>query len=284
MLVSHVSDARRDEVASVPQLAAMLDGHVADIAAAWPSIYLDVARYLRGLAAAIERRADEPASRVIATMPAGDLYLAAACIAGDPAALAMFREQLVPGLRQALGALAIPPETIDETVQRVLVMLLVGNPPQLAGYTGRGRLHSWLRSVGVRTGRRLAGELHGGAGASANDLDDLPAAMRDPELDMLRVRYADAVRDAFGAALASLTERQRTLLRQYHIDGLTVDQLGALYRVSRSTAQRMVAAARLQIVTATRGRLVDHGIPTDELDSIIRLVRSQLSVSLGRLR
>jgi RNA polymerase sigma-70 factor (ECF subfamily) len=282
LLVRSVCAARRDEVDAVDGLAAALDRHVAEIAATWPALHLDHARYVERLAAALDHRTGEPARRVVDTMPAADLYLAAACLAGDPAALAAFRDQLVPELRKALVALALPAATIDEAIQRVLVMLFVGPQPQIAGYSGRGRLRSWLRSIGVRTARRLAGIEHGGADA-ADELDDLPAAVGGPELDMLRARYADQVRAAFAAALAGLAERQRTVLRQYHIDGLTIDQLGALYRINRATAARWVAAARLEIVTQTRARLVAAGeVSASEVDSIIRLVRSQLSVSLGR--
>lgn len=84
--------------------------------------------------------------------------------------------------------------------------------------------------------------------------------------------------------LASLTEQQRAVLRQYHIDGLTIDQLAALYRINRATAARWVARARLDVVTITRARLIaDSGLPSADVDSIIRLVRSQLSISLRQL-
>jgi RNA polymerase sigma-70 factor, ECF subfamily len=284
LLAAAVPATRRDELDAIADLAATLERQLAEIAATWPTVAIDETRYLQRLGAVIERRADEPLRRVIETMPAADLYLAAACAAGDAAALATFRAELVPGLRQALGTLGIPPATIDETEQRVLVMLFVGDAPQIAGYTGRGKLRSWLRSIGVRTGRRLSGVVHGNANVDLDELDQLPAAVRDPELEVLRTRYVTEVREAFAAALAGLTDRQRTLLRQYHIDGLTIDQLAALYRINRATAARWVAGARLDVVTATRTHLVaDHGIPTSEVDSIIRLVRSQLSVSLREL-
>jgi RNA polymerase sigma-70 factor (ECF subfamily) len=275
---------KHDELDTITDLSKRLADQLAEIAAEWPGVPLDPDRYVERVAAAVTRRVDEPVRRVIETMPAADLYLAAACTEGDPAALATFRAELLPGLRQALGTLALPPATIDETVQRVLVILFVGDAPQIAGYTGRGRLRSWLRSVGVRTGRRLAGELHGDTGASSDELDELPAAVNDPELELLRSRYVGDVRAAFAAALASLNERPRMLLRQYHIDGLTIDQLAALYRINRATAARWVASARSEVVTETRARLVAGGIAKHEVDSVIRLVRSQLSVSLRELR
>jgi RNA polymerase sigma-70 factor (ECF subfamily) len=157
-------------------------------------------------------------------------------------------------------------------VQRVLVMLFVDG--QISGYGGKGTLRSWVRSIGVRTGRRLAGvEQDTG---SEDDLADLPAAVADPELELLRAQYGEQVRLAFAAAFAQLSERERNVLRQYHIDGLTIDQLAGLYQVNR---------ARLAIVTKTRNLLVErYGIAATEVDSIIRLVRSQLAVSVRDLQ
>jgi hypothetical protein len=104
----------------------LADQHAA-AAASWPTITVSLARYLEHLAHQVRDRSSEPAERVVRTMPGADLYLAAACSDGDAAALAAFRAQLVPSLRQALGKLAMPAPAIDETVQRVLVMLFVGD-------------------------------------------------------------------------------------------------------------------------------------------------------------
>jgi RNA polymerase sigma-70 factor, ECF subfamily len=285
-LLSHLEGSRRDEVAAIDHLEATLADQYADGAATWPTVTLPEARYLEHLARRVRERRGEPAERVVRTMPAADLYLAAACADGDEAAMTAFRDALVPTLRQALGKLGMPAPTIDETVQRVLVMVFVGenNAPQIAGYGGRGTLRSWLRSIGVRTGRRLAGVEHGGGGAADDELAVLPAAVNDPELELLRARYRGLVREAFATAFGQLTERQRNVLRQYHIDGLTIDQLAALYNVNRATTARWVAGARLAVVTATRSALVQsHGVSVSEVDSIIRLVRSQLDVSIREL-
>jgi len=260
----------------------LVAGQLVDIRAAWPQLHIDAALYERAIADRIAARSDEPAEQVVRTMPAADLYLAAACAIGDPDALAAFRTLHTPAIRQVLGRLGAPASTIDETEQRVLVMLFVGEngPPHIATYSGKGRLRSWLRSVAVRTGRRMMGVLHGGDD-HGDELDALPAAVRDPELELLRDRYASEVKAAFASSLAALTERQRNVLRQYYLDELTIDQLAALYRINRATAARWVAGARLEIVTRTREYLVGElGVPAEEVDSIIRLVRSQLSLSL----
>jgi RNA polymerase sigma-70 factor, ECF subfamily len=284
LLLSVLDAPRRDEVAAISNLDAIVANQYAEAAAAWPSVSLSIERYVAHLAKRIVDRDSEPAERVINALPAADLYLAAACADGDQAAVATFRDALVPSLRQALGKLAMPASTLDEAVQRVLVMVFVGDAPQIRNYAGRGSLRSWLRSIGVRTARRMLGVEHAAAGGGDSELNELPAAVRDPELELLRVRYRDDVRRAFAAAFQQLDERQRNILRQYHIDGLTIDQLAALYHVNRATTARWVAGARLAIVKATRAQLIEHaGVPPADVDSVIRLVRSQLDLSVREL-
>jgi RNA polymerase sigma-70 factor (ECF subfamily) len=104
----------------------------------------------------------------------------------------------------------------------------------------------------------------------------------DPRLDDLRRRYRGDFAAAFRAALAALPVRERNLLRQHHMDGLTIDQLAGLYRVHRATAARWVARARTTLSGETRRRLMERlGVATQDADSIIRLVRSQLDLSLS---
>jgi RNA polymerase sigma-70 factor (ECF subfamily) len=286
LLLAHLAGARRDEARAIGQLGELLVAQYREASAAWPAVKLTPERYLVHLAERIAARADEPVERVLGTMPAADLYLAAACSDGDPAALTAFRDDIVPSLRQALGKIGMPGPTIDETVQRVMTMLFVGEgdgAPQIAGYRGRGTLRSWLRTIGVRTGRRLLGTE--AAKAPSADDSDLPGAITDPQIALLRERHRDQVRHAFSAAFAQLTERQRNVLRQYHLDGLTIDQLAALYKVNRATAARWVAAAREAVSEATRAHLTAAlGGSTSEIDSIIRLVRSQIDLSLRELK
>lgn len=281
-LLGYLGSPRREEVASITDLEQLLEQQLTDGAAAWPTVPLDPPLYLRHLADKLGERGAEPAEQVIRTMPAADLYLAAACTAGEPAAIAAFHDEILPVIRPALAKLKVPDVTIDETEQRVLIAVLVGDPvrPGIAGYGGRGRLRSWVRSIGVRTGRRLAGS----ASDATDDLDRLSANVHDPELALLRERYRDEVRKALADALANLPERQRNVLRQYYIDGLTIDQLAALYRVDRATTARWVVAARSAVLVGTRDLLASSlGANTAEIESILRLVRSQLELSMRLL-
>jgi RNA polymerase sigma-70 factor (ECF subfamily) len=285
ILIDYLDSPRREEVAAIRDLETLLAAHLDEGAREWPNVALSPAGYLRHLADKLGERASEPADHVIRSMPAGDLYLAAACTAGDQAAIATFRDAVFPVIRPALVKLALSPSTIDEAEQRVLVMILVGDPvrPAIATFGGRGRLRSWVRSIAVRTARRLAGITEGAPDAQ-DELDQLTANVHDPELAMLRERYRDQVRAALAEALAALGERPRNVLRQYYIDGLTIDQLAALYHVDRATTARWVIGARSAVLDGTRDRLRSLlGVSSEEVESILRLVRSQLELSLRLL-
>ena len=281
VLEAQLSPRKRDEVTRVSNLAQLLVDQLASARDVWRDVRVADENYACHLGNKIEQRADEPADHVVVTMPSADLYLAAACAAGDPIALAAFQTSELPSLREALGKLGAPPAEVDEALQRVLVMLFVGHGAQIAQYSGRGRLRSWVRSIGIRTVRRMIGTAARDVGDGS--LSDIPVT-RDPELELLRARYATEVREAFSRAVAALTERQRNVLRQYYADELTIDQLAGLYQIHRASAARWVAGARLALVTTTRQLLVEElHLTSSEATSIIRVVRSQLSISLRDL-
>jgi RNA polymerase sigma-70 factor (ECF subfamily) len=106
----------------------------------------------------------------------------------------------------------------------------------------------------------------------------------DLELDFLKAEYREQFKQAFAKAVRELPARDRNLLRQSVVHSLTIDQLGALYHVDRSTAARWLARAREQLFKTTRANLlamlhIDQG----EFESIMNLIRSRLDVSLHRL-
>ena len=145
--MTQLETSRRPPVAAILDLAQLLDEQYAAAAALWQGVAVSRERYLAELARRINERASEDAGRVLRTMPGPDLYLAIGCADRDAGALAAFRDAMVPPLRRALGRLALAPATIDETVQRVLVLLFVGDggPPQIGKYSGKGTLRSWVR-------------------------------------------------------------------------------------------------------------------------------------------
>jgi RNA polymerase sigma-70 factor (ECF subfamily) len=273
---------RRDGVAAWASLDADLDGAWAAARAAWPGLPDDATGFVRHLAAKLDAEA-----ATLAGVRAADLYLAWACSAGDPAAIAAFLAGPFAAVPAVLGALRCPPALRDELTQRLRAVFLVAAPggqSPLAAYGGRGELRSYVASIAARTGRReLARE------AGRREVPDHEALAEitgddDPALAYLKEAYREVFAVAVKDALAELTVRERNLLRQHHLDGLTLDELATLYGAHRATVARWLAAARDHVLTATQA-LVQSRIALDEGEfaSMVRLVQTQVQVSLARL-
>ena len=75
--------------------------------------------------------------------------------------------------------------------------------------------------------------------------------------------------------------RQRNLIKQSLLDGLTVTQLGTLYGVHRATAAKWVAQAREELRQNTKDVLkAQLGVESVEYRSIMRLIDSNLDMTL----
>jgi RNA polymerase sigma-70 factor (ECF subfamily) len=167
--------------------------------------------------------------------------------------------------------------------QRLREQLLVRGPgkrPQLEEYGGRGELMAWLGVVALREGLRLLKRERRPPLAPEAWVDAL-GPTEDPEL----LHFKRTYRAEFGLALANamrtLTARQRNLLRQHFLEELTIDQIAAMYGIHRSSAARWVAKARHALVTQVRRDLLARlGLGKRDLDSIVRLLKNRLEVSL----
>jgi len=253
---------------SDPRLA----GWIARGRAAFPALAIDDARIEAWLAGRAGERDD---------LPAEDLYLACACAGGDDAAIEVFAARHLPRLTPALRHTGLDDGAIAELEQELVALLFVGEgAPHIATYAGRGDLHGWLKAIAVRLAlrRRARDARHTGDDALVH-----LAAPDDPRLEHLRATAGAELRAAFAGALAALSSGDRTLLRQHHLDGVTLDALAAAHRVHRATIARRLAAARQAVAEHTRDALVARlGLATAELDSVVRLVGSQLDASLRR--
>ena len=112
----------------------------------------------------------------------------------------------------------------------------------------------------------------------------VPDPADDPELRYLRHDLRDALRDAVAAALDALTSRERALLRYSLIDGLTLDEIGAIYSAHKSSVSRWLTRAREQLWETARDRLATQlAGQSDQISSLVRGLRSGLDLSLERL-
>ena len=249
--------------------------------AAWPDVRLDPDQLVDFIA---QRLAGDDLAAALAGAPAADLALAAACTAQEPTAHAAF--DTVLGEVDAAGASTrSTQDLIDEVKQLLRVQLLVprdGKPPGIAGYRGKGPLRGWVRITAtrelIRHQKKRAREA-----PSERPLDEALADTDDPHLSQLKAEYRTEFASALREAIAVIDAEDRTLLRQQIVDQLSIDEIGAAFGVHRATAARWLQRARGALVTATRGRLAARlKLPVEEIDSVIRLVQSQLDASVIR--
>ncbi len=285
-LVDAFSSAWPGTVADRAALARALAGAVADAHAAWHDVERAPTELARQVGERIPADADPVAG--VASLCVGDLWLAVACTRGDPFALRAFDAVCVDAVTAAGRRLRASDSDIDELAQVVRHHLLVprdGHPARLSQYGGRGRLGRWIRATAARLHlNALRARKAAPAVGDAPVLDGIASPGVDPELAHLKARYRRTVAVAFGEAMASLSARDRNLLRYFYIDGLRLDQLAALHKTSRATAHRWLVRAREAAAAATEAALrstIDAS--AGELASIRRLVMSDLGVSLRAL-
>lgn len=213
-----------------------------------------------------------------------DLLLARAAASGDSRAIALFEEHAMRGTEAALSRRGISEDVIEEAKQNVREhMLAAADRPRVLDYNGRSSLKQWLRVAVVREGIHLAKRASKGDPISF-EFVTLPAPGDDPELAYFKARYRDEYKQALEFATAELSSRERALLRQHYLLGMNVDEIGIVYQVHRATAARWVQSAREELFAKARFELTRRlGVSRDEIENIVRMIESQLDVSLNRL-
>ena len=281
--------AMRPVLEAIADLDRRLWAIVAEGRAAWPDLTVEA----RVVVEFVARNATaELADAALDGLRPADLYLACACAHQMPGAIAAFDRDYMREVDVALQRMRIGPPRLHDVQQLVRQRLFVGGgtsgqptgPGKIAEYGGRGDLRRWVRSVAVRT---CLNELRKGRREILVDDDQLIAqhaiATDDPEIEYMKRTYAHEFREAFGDALGKLGAREQTLLRYHHVDGLNIDEIGAIYRIHRVTAFRWLEKAKELLARSTlellRGRLK---LPANELDSVLRMIRSQIHLSLVR--
>ncbi len=256
---------------------------IASAEAAWPGVRVEAPAFMAYLAHRVDPEAADAAA--LERVRTDDLYLAHACALGDTAALSALEAKVLPGVEPALARLRISAEMVDEVKQMVRTEVLVSRGadrgPGIEGYSGRGRLASWLRIIAVRSAGRLMDRGRREVLLTESVLGDLTPPSGDPEVEYLKGTYRVQFRAAFAQALTEIPGDQRELLCQHYLERLTIDDLGEAMGVHRATAARRVARAREVLLTATRRNLMSQvRVGRTECDSILRLIESQLQASM----
>jgi RNA polymerase sigma-70 factor (ECF subfamily) len=280
---AHLSDEARNTL-DLSRVDELVTTWLARAHAAWPAIDVAPDVFIAHVAGRISIADRVPADVLDAVRPE-DLYLACACAGGDDRAIDSFCRLYLPRLEPALRAAGVDEAGAREVEQELSELLFVASddkPPHIATYAGRGALKSWVKSIAARMARHRVRRARARP-RSDDDLEGLVAGGDDPELAHLKALYRDEFRTSFSAAMTSLEPRERTLLRQHYLDELTIDDLGRLHQVHRATAARWLATTRQTLCRRTRSDLTRRlEIPGDDFESVMRLIASQLEVSIRR--
>lgn len=218
------------------------------------------------------------------TLAAADLALVTACLRKHPVALRalsdLLREETQRIARRNQLAWLDAAELESKLAEHLLVAA-EGEEPALAQYQGRGPLRAWLQVCAMRLAVRQAAKAKREITLDDEVLGIAEAALPSLELQKVKQQYRGELASAFRASLAALSARERNVLRQHYLDGLSLDRIAALYRVHRITIFRWIDAARQSILAGTRDRLAEQaGLPRLEVDSLVAQMVSQLDVSL----
>jgi RNA polymerase sigma-70 factor (ECF subfamily) len=227
--------------------------------------------------------------RVLATEPrvelaalhVEDMYLVWALAKHDRAALARLEREFLARLSVRVSAgQDLPPGELEQNVRTRLFVSQGDSPPRITQYSGRGPFGAWLRMVA----KRVALDLLRARGARPERELESPEVATDPELDYLKLRYAADFKLALEQALAHLGAREVTLLKLSYLEQLSPSAIGLMYGVTNRTVQRWLAEVKDDVLWRMREALKARlALGPAELDSLLRIMQSQLQISLHRV-
>lgn len=251
----------------------------AEASSAFPSVQFDALRSV------VEEQLANGCA--LEELHAVELLLARRAAQADRAAVACIEAMFIARIGAWLGAIESNALVIDEVKQRVRVLVLSGAPPKISEYRGRGPLGAWLRVIALREHAehyRSQGIVARGAVSDERLVELAQSEGLSPELACVKARYRPVMSAAFRAAIQGLTPRERTLLKLCYVDGLSLDAIGGLYAVNKSTVSRWMAAIREAVLTRAIAH-ARHEIDgaSDEVEALLGAVRSGVDWSLQGL-
>jgi RNA polymerase sigma-70 factor, ECF subfamily len=249
--------------------------------AAHPTLPFDPARFAALLAS---RLGPSDGPEELTALHAADLHLADGCGRGHAAALRAFEQLHGADIDLAVaksGGRGVSRDELRQLFRDKMFVAERDRPPRIQSYGGRGALRSWVRVAAARLVVDLARRAEPVYATPDEELARrLPTD--DPEVAYLRHAYGDALPAAFETALGGLSVRQRNLLRQRFLHGLTADRLATMYGVHRATVFEWLGDARAALTKELRQALATR-VPDHQLESVVDLLGSHLELSVRRM-
>lgn len=285
VFLAALAEPHRTQMAGLENLEQRLRVAIEKPRLAWPDIPLSDEKFLTYLAPRLPEHV--PAEERLEATHLADIWIACAFLAGSPAAREVVTRRYLPEIDVALARLRLLPDQREELRQSIAGQILAEGPagaPLIAKYSGHGQLAGWLRVTAVNLALKELRRDKNRPSSLDCMLEALPGTGASPEMEMIKEAYGPRFRAALEESFEELTSRQRLLLRQHYVHGLTLEQMGGLYRVNRSTVCRWLDRARQSLLERTRRQLIEQlGLHPGEALSLIRAVLSQAELTLSRL-
>jgi RNA polymerase sigma-70 factor (ECF subfamily) len=264
------------------QLRPALDRALERARRVWPQVDIPSAQF----SAFLGERVPAATPDGVAALRVEELYLTCGCLSRSTAALKAFEESYRPALMSAADRVLRDRVAADELVHDLWTVLILSEPParaKLTDYQGTGSLRSWLSAVAARR----AIDLLRAQGREAPSDAAVPleeTELGDLELDVLRTDYAAHFREAVEESFRELPLKERNALRLYYLDRIPLSQVSKMFHVDKSTLSRALASTRERVLERTRALLKDRlGVGSTDLDSLMRLLGSDLELSIERI-
>lgn len=221
------------------------------------------------------------------TVRAEDVALASACATGAGWALAQFEQLYFREIDRAYARVkrsAVDPQDFTQRMRERLFVATAERRPRIADYAGQGDLRTWFRVAVTRTLTTEAMRPRRDVPSDDGEMGEIVSPGNDPELELLRRKYTDEFRAAFRRSLDAMESRDKDILRRVVVERLGIDALATVYDVHRATAARWVQRAKEGLVRGVKRDLEKNlRVPGNELESILRLVASEVDVSVRAL-
>lgn len=253
----------------------------------WPQVALSKEDFVQHLAGRLVRKFEGwPLAQVLEAIWLEELYLACACVRGEPAAIEVLERDYLAGLAPALRGQRLSEAEAEDLCQTLRIQVLVGTAegkPQLSGYQGQSKLWSWLWVMAMRMASRWGNPLREVPGEDGF-LEALPTPEESPELELIKRRYRSDFHQALREAIADLSSQQRYLLRLHYIDRLPTTRMAPLFGRDQSTISRWLTEARGDVHEGTKRRLQERlRLSSQEFDSLMSAIKSRFDLSLSQL-
>ncbi|HWO13555.1 MAG TPA: hypothetical protein VNN80_28835 [Polyangiaceae bacterium] len=245
----------------------------------WPNITLERERFARHCEVVL---GDVPSS---AWAEQGvELYLCCACVAGNATAQRVLSLQYLRRVEQQLSLSCNDAELVDEAMQALRIKLLVGPRPKIARFAARGPLLHWLRVAAKRTLLDVARARRSQRLAQQETSCEPGWCEADPLANIRAARYAQTFLDGLQHTIDGLSLQDRLLMQHAVVEGGTIDVIGSLYAIHRSTVARRLQRIRRGLAVAVRQRLkAEHRLGDDDIDELTRELCHSLQPSLHEL-